>query len=127
MADVTIYHNPSCGTSRNTLALLREAGITPAVVEYLKTPPSKDELRTIAAAIGVPIRGLLRQKGTPYDELELDDPKWTDDELLDFIARHPILLNRPIVVTPRGTALCRPAETVLNLLSDRPAATRDAG
>ena len=121
MADVTIYHNPGCGTSRNTLALLREAGITPDVVEYLKTPPSKDELRRIAAAIGIPIRGLLRQKGTPYDELKLDDPKWTDDELLDFMAGHPILINRPIVVTPVGTALCRPAETVLRILPPRDA------
>ena len=116
MPDVTIYHNPSCGTSRNTLALLRQAGITPDVVEYLKTPPSKDELRRIAAAIGLPIRGLLRRKGTPYDELQLDDPKWTDDDLLDFMTRHPILINRPIVVTPLGTALCRPSEAVLSIL-----------
>lgn len=116
MSDVTIYHNPSCGTSRNTLALLRQAGITPDIVEYLKTPPSKDELRRIAAAIGTSIRGLLRRKGTPYDELGLDDPKWTDDELLDAMQRHPILINRPIVVTPLGTALCRPSEAVLNIL-----------
>jgi arsenate reductase len=119
MSDVTIYHNPSCGTSRNTLALLRQAGIAPDVVEYLKTPPSKDELRRICAAIGIPIRGLLRRKGTPYDELQLDDPKWTDDDLLDAMTRHPILINRPIVVTPLGTALCRPSETVLSILPER--------
>ena len=119
MADVTIYHNPSCGTSRNTLALLRQAGIAPDVVEYLKTPPSKDELRRIAAAIGMPIRSLLRRKGTPYDELQLDDPKWTDDDLLDAMTRDPILINRPIVVTPLGTALCRPSETVLSILPKR--------
>jgi arsenate reductase len=116
MSDVTIYHNPSCGTSRNTLALIRHVGIEPVVVEYLKAPPSTDELRRIAAAIGVPIRGLLRRKGTPYDDLNLDDPKWTDDELLGFMAAQPILINRPIVVTPLGTALCRPSEAVLGIL-----------
>ena len=113
---VTIFHNPSCGTSRNVLALLRHAGLAPTVVEYLKTPPSKDRLRELAAAIGMPVRGLLREKGTPYAELHLDDPKWTDDELLEFMQRHPILINRPIVETPLGTALCRPSETVLELL-----------
>ena len=113
---ITIFHNPSGGTSRNVLALLRHAALEPTVVEYLKTPPSKERLRELAAAIGVPVRGLLREKGTPYAELHLEDPKWTDDELLDFMQRHPILINRPIVVTPLGTALCRPSETVLELL-----------
>jgi arsenate reductase len=116
MSDVTIYHNPSCGTSRNTLAIIRHAGIEPAVVEYLKAPPAKDELRRIAAASGLSIRGLLRRKGTPYDDLELDDPEWSDDELLEFMAAHPILINRPVVVTPLGTALCRPSGKVLGLL-----------
>ena len=116
MPDVTIYHNPACGTSRNTLAMIRHAGIDPRVVEYLKTPPSKDELRRIAAAIGVPIRGLLRRKGTPYEELDLDDPKWSEEELLELMTTQPILINRPIVVTPLGTALCRPSEAVLAIL-----------
>ena len=117
MMDVTIYHNPACGTSRNTLALIRHAGIEPTVVEYLKTPPSREQLREIAAATGQPLRALLREKGTPYMELDLGNPKWSDDELLDFIAQHPILMNRPIVVTPLGTKLCRPSsEAVLELL-----------
>jgi len=116
MADITIYHNPACGTSRNTLGLIRHAGIEPRVVEYLKTPPSKDELRALVAATGLPVRALLREKGTPYVELGLGDPKWSDDELLDFIVRHPILMNRPVVVTPLGTKLCRPSEAVLELL-----------
>jgi len=116
MADITIYHNPACGTSRNTLGLIRHAGIEPRVVEYLKTPPSKDELRALVAATGQPVRALLREKGTPYVELGLGDPKWSDDELLDFIVRHPILMNRPVVVTPLGTKLCRPSEAVLELL-----------
>ena len=116
MADVTIYHNPACGTSRNTLALLRHAGIEPTVIEYLITPPSKERLRDLVAAMGTPVRELLRQKGTPYAELELDDPKWTDEELLDAMLRYPILINRPIVVTPLGTRLCRPSEAVLEIL-----------
>jgi arsenate reductase len=117
MADVTIYHNPACGTSRNVLALIRHAGIEPVVVEYLKTPPTKDTLRELVAATGAPVRALLREKGTPYAELGLGDPAWTDDQLLDFIVRHPILMNRPLVVTPLGTKLCRPAsESVLELL-----------
>ncbi|HET9206197.1 MAG TPA: arsenate reductase (glutaredoxin) [Burkholderiaceae bacterium] len=116
MADATVYHNPSCGTSRNTLALLRHAGIEPTVIEYLKTPPSKDTLKALVHAMGISVRDLLRRKGTPYDELHLDDPKWTDDQLLDFIVQHPILMNRPIVVTARGTKLCRPSEAVLELL-----------
>ena len=118
MAEVTIYHNPACGTSRNTLALLRHAGIEPEVIEYLKTPPSKGQLKALIRAMNISVRDLLRRKGTPYDELQLDDPKWTDDELLDFIGQHPILMNRPVVVTARGTRLCRPSEAVLELLPD---------
>jgi arsenate reductase len=116
MSQVAIYHNPACGTSRNVLALIRHAGIEPEVIEYLKNPPSRQELRTLVAQTGQPLRALLREKGTPYAELRLDDPKWSDDELLDFIGRHPILMNRPLVVTPLGTRLCRPSETVLELL-----------
>lgn len=116
MADITIYHNPACGTSRNTLALIRHAGFSPNVVEYLKTPPDKETLRELVAATGQPVRALLREKGTPFAELGLDDPKWTDEQLLDFIVQHPILMNRPLVVTPLGTRLCRPSEAVLELL-----------
>ena len=117
MADVIIYHNPACGTSRNTLALIRHAGIEPLVVEYLKTPPSRERLRELVAATGQPVRALLREKGTPYAELGLDDPQWTEDQLLDFIVQHPILMNRPLVVTPLGTKLCRPSSgSVLELL-----------
>lgn len=113
---VTIYHNPKCGTSRNTLALIRHAGIEPEVIEYLKEPPSKPRLASFAQATGLGVRGLLREKGTPYAELGLDDPKWTDDELMDFMQRHPILINRPIVVTSLGVRLCRPSEAVLEIL-----------
>lgn len=113
---VTIYHNPACGTSRNVLALIRHAGIEPVVIEYLKTPPSKEELRALAAATGQPLRALLREKGTPYAQLGLDQPHWSDEELLDFIGQHPILMNRPLVVTPLGTKLCRPSEAVLEIL-----------
>jgi len=116
MTDVTIYHNPACGTSRNTLALIRAAGIEPLVVEYQKTPPSRDTIRALAAASGVPLRALLREKGTPYAELGLGNPDLTDDRLLDALEAHPILLNRPIVVTGKGTRLCRPSEAVLGLL-----------
>lgn len=116
MADVTIYHNPACGTSRNTLALIRHAGIEPIVIEYLKTPPTKEKLRELLADMGLSVRELLRRKGTPYEALQLDNPKWTDDELLDAMLRDPILINRPIVVTPRGTKLCRPSEAVLEIL-----------
>jgi len=117
MTDVTIFHNPSCGTSRNTLALIRHAGIEPRIVEYLKTPPSKEELRRLLAEMGLSVRDILREKGTPYAELGLADPKWTDEQLLDFIGQHPILMNRPIVRTPLGTRLCRPSsEAVLELL-----------
>ena len=116
MADVTIFHNPACGTSRNTLALLRHAGIEPEVVEYLKSPPDREKLRQLLSAMQIPARALLREKGTPYAELGLADPKWTDEQLLDFIVQHPILMNRPIVVTPLGTKLCRPSEEVLEIL-----------
>ncbi|MGR4870996.1 arsenate reductase (glutaredoxin) [Variovorax sp. LARHSF232] len=116
MPDITIYHNPACGTSRNTLALIRHAGIEPTVVEYLKTPPSREQLEQLVQATGGSVRALLREKGTPFAELQLDDPKWSDAELLDFLGQHPILLNRPIVVTELGTRLCRPSEAVLEIL-----------
>lgn len=114
--DITIYHNPACGTSRNTLALIRAAGIEPTIIEYLKTPPSRERLRALASATGQPLRALLREKGTPYADLGLGDPSLTDDQLLDAIEAHPILLNRPIVTSPNGTRLCRPSEAVLPLL-----------
>lgn len=113
---VTIYHNPACGTSRNTLAMIRQSGVEPDVIEYLKTPPSRDELVELVKAMGISARALLREKGTPYRELGLDDPKWSEDELIDQMLAHPILINRPIVVTPKGTRLCRPSEVVIDLL-----------
>jgi arsenate reductase len=113
---VTIYHNPDCGTSRNTLAMIRATGIEPIVIEYLKTPPSRARLTELIAAMGISVRALLREKGTPYATLGLADPKWSDDELLDFMVASPILMNRPIVVTPKGVGLCRPSEKVLDLL-----------
>ena len=113
---ITIYHNPACGTSRNVLALIRHAGFEPTIIEYLKTPPSKDKLRQLVTAMGITVRELLREKGTPYAELGLADPKFSDEELLDFIGQHPILMNRPVVETPLGTKLCRPSEEVLELL-----------
>ena len=116
MTDITIYHNPACGTSRNVLALIRNSGETPTVIEYLKTPPDRATLERLVAAMGVPVRDVLRQKGTPYDELGLGDPTWTDAQLVDFMLQHPILINRPIVVTPLGTRLCRPSEAVLDIL-----------
>ncbi len=116
MPSITIFHNPACGTSRNTLALIRHAGIEPTVIAYLKHPPSKDQLRVLLSDMNMPVRDLLRQKGTPYAELGLGDMKWSDDQLLDFIGSHPILMNRPVVVTPLGTKLCRPSEAVLELL-----------
>lgn len=116
MSDITIFHNPACGTSRNVLALIRHAGIEPTVIEYLKNPPPKERLRELVAATGQPVRALLREKGTPFAELGLDQAHWTDEQLLDFIVEHPILLNRPVVVTSLGTALCRPSEAVLALL-----------
>jgi len=114
---VTIFHNPACGTSRNTLAMIRHAGIEPVVVEYLKTPPSKERLRDLVASMGISVRELLRQKGTPFAELGLDDPTLSDEQLLDAMLAHPILINRPIVVTDLGAKLCRPSEKVLELLS----------
>jgi arsenate reductase len=116
MSDITIYHNPACATSRNVLALIRNTGAEPTVIEYLKTPPSRETLRALIAAMGISVRDLLRVKGTPYTELRLDDPKWTDEQLLDFMMAHPILINRPVVVTRLGTRLCRPSETVLDIL-----------
>ncbi len=113
---VTIYHNPACGTSRNVLALIRNSGVEPRIVEYLTTPPDRSTLVALLAALGLPPRGLLRRKGTPYDALGLDDPRWSDDELLDLMLAQPILIERPIVVTPLGTRLCRPSETVLDIL-----------
>jgi arsenate reductase len=113
---ITIYHNPDCGTSRNTLAMIRQSGEAPEVIEYLKTPPSREKLVALIAAMGITPRDLLRQKDTPYAQLGLADPKWSEDELIDFMIAHPILINRPIVVTPLGTRLCRPSEAVLNIL-----------
>ena len=113
---VTIFHNPACGTSRNTLALIRHAGIEPVVIEYLKTPPSKERLRELATSMGISVRELLRQKGTPYAELGLDDPTLSDEQLLEAMLAHPILINRPIVETDLGAKLCRPSEEVLELL-----------
>lgn len=118
---VTIYHNPNCGTSRNTLAMIRQSGEEPAVIEYLKTPPSRERLVELLAAMKISPRQLLREKGTPYAELNLADPKWSDDQLIDFMMVHPILINRPIVVTDKGARLCRPSELVLDLL-DKPVA-----
>ncbi|MDQ0347590.1 arsenate reductase (glutaredoxin) [Ancylobacter vacuolatus] len=115
-ADVTIFHNPACGTSRNVLGLIRNAGITPVIIEYLKTPPTRSELVSLIARMGIPVRAVLREKGTPYAALGLDDPALSDEALLDAMMAHPILINRPIVVTPRGVKLCRPSESVLDLL-----------
>ncbi|APT34578.1 arsenate reductase [Methylobacterium phyllosphaerae] len=114
--DIVIYHNPECGTSRNTLAMIRNAGIEPHVIEYLKTPPSRAMVRQLAARAGIAVRDLLREKGTPFAELNLGDPALTDEQLLDAIAAHPILMNRPVVVSPKGVRLCRPSEAVLDLL-----------
>ncbi len=113
---VKIFHHPKCGTSRNTLALIRNSGVEPEVVLYLETPPSKEQLEKLIADMGIPVRDVLRQKGTPYEELDLGSAKWSDEELLDFMMVHPILINRPIVVTARGTRLCRPSEVVLEIL-----------
>jgi arsenate reductase len=120
---VTIYHNPGCGTSRNTLAMIRQSGIEPVIIEYLKTPPSRQRLIELIEAMliedmAIPARALLRKKGTPYTELGLDNDKWSQEELIDFMLAHPILINRPIVVTPRGVRLCRPSEAVLELLAN---------
>lgn len=119
---VTLYHNPDCGTSRNTLAMIRASGEEPQVIEYLKTPPTRERLLELLRAMAMPPRELLRRKGTPYDELGLDDPALSDEQLIDAMMAHPILINRPIVVTDKGTKLCRPSEAVLPLL-DNPVST----
>jgi arsenate reductase len=126
---ITIYHNPACGTSRNVLALIRNSGAEPQVIEYLKTPPSRVELADLIRRMGLPVRDVLRRKGTPYDALKLDDPALTDDALLDAMMAHPILINRPIVVTPKAVRLCRPSETVLDILPDpqRGTVSKEAG
>ena len=116
MSDITIYHNPNCGTTRNVLALIRNTGVEPRVVQYLKTPLEKAQLQELLRALGMTARELLRQKGTPFEELGLGDEKWSDDELLEFMTQHPVLMNRPIVVTPLGAKLCRPAELALDIL-----------
>jgi arsenate reductase (glutaredoxin) len=113
---ITIYHNPACGTSRNTLAMIRQSGEEPVVIEYLKHPPTRERLVELLAAMRITPRALLREKGTPFDELGLADPKWTDDQLIDQMMQHPILINRPIVETPLGVRLCRPSEVVLEIL-----------
>lgn len=113
---ITIYHNPNCGTSRNTLAMIRNSGTDPTIIEYLKQPPSKDKLQSLLQDMGMPPRKLLRTNVEPYELLGLKDDKWTDDELLDFMVAHPLLINRPIVVTPLGTRLCRPSEVVMDIL-----------
>ena len=116
MSNITIYHNPACGTSRNVLALIRNSGESPTVIEYLKTPPDRATLVQLIQAMGISVHEVLRQKGTPYDELGLGEEKWTDEQLIDFMLQHPILINRPIVVTPIATRLCRPSEAVLDIL-----------
>jgi arsenate reductase (glutaredoxin) len=115
---ITIYHNPACGTSRNTLAMIRASGEEPVVIEYLANPPSRERLSELIAAAGLTVREAIRQKGTPYADLGLDDPSLTDDQLLDAMLEHPILINRPIVVTPKGVRLARPSEVVLEILSN---------
>jgi arsenate reductase len=116
MSDITIFHNPACGTSRNVLAMIRNSGVEPTIVNHLQTPPGRARLAELVAAMGITVRDLLRRKGTPFEELKLDDPAWSDEQLLDFMVAHPILMNRPIVVTPLGSRLCRPSETVLDIL-----------
>ncbi|MBG6210510.1 arsenate reductase [Labrenzia sp. EL_126] len=113
---ITIYHNPKCGTSRNTLEMIRKSGMEPDVIEYLKSPPEREELVDLIGRMGCSVRDLLRQKGTPYDELGLGDDKWSDDQLIDFMLEHPILMNRPVVVSEKGVRLCRPSEKVMDLL-----------
>ncbi|MBB3392891.1 arsenate reductase [Rhizobium sp. BK275] len=127
--DVTIYHNPDCGTSRNTLAMIRNAGIEPTVIEYLKNPPSREELVKMIADAGLTVREAIREKGTPYAELGLDNPSLTDEQLLDAMLKDPILINRPFVITPSGTRLARPSEVVLDILPDthRGAFTKEDG
>ncbi len=129
MTKITIYHNPDCGTSRNTLALIRNSGVEPEIIEYLKTPPTREKLVELIDRMGISVRALLREKGTPHAELGLDDPALSDDQLLDAMLAHPILINRPIVITPLGVALCRPSERVLDILPDpqRAAFTKEDG
>lgn len=116
MPDITIYHNPACGTSRNVLAMIRNSGVEPTVIEYLKTPPSTEQIKSWLSAMGATVRQVLREKGTPFAALDLGNPRWTDEQLLGFIQQHPILLNRPFVITPLGVRLCRPSEGVLDIL-----------
>lgn len=118
MSDITIYHNPACGTSRNTLALIRNSGTQPVVILYLETPPARDELQKLIADMGISVRALLRKNTKPYEQLGLAEERFSDDELLDAMLTHPILINRPVVVTPLGTKLCRPSEAVLDILPD---------
>ena len=126
--NVTIYHNPACGTSRNTLAIIEASGETPVVIEYLKTPPDRARLLALVAAMDMPVRALLREKGTPYAELGLGDPALTDEQLIDAMLAHPVLINRPIVETPKGTRLCRPSERVFDLLDNPvPSFTKEDG
>ena len=113
---IVIYHNPACGTSRNTLAMICQSGEEPEIIEYVKTPPSRERLKELITAMGIPVRAVLREKGTPYHDLGLADPKWSDDDLIDFMIAQPILINRPIVLTPKGARLCRPSELVLEIL-----------
>ncbi len=118
MTDITIYHNPACGTSRNTLGLIRNSGQEPRIIEYLQTPPDRATLIKLIKASGLSVRDVLRQKGTPYQELQLGDLKWSNEQLINFMLLHPVLINRPFVVTPMGTRLCRPSELVLDILPD---------
>ncbi|AWP34834.1 arsenate reductase (glutaredoxin) [Pantoea sp. PNT01] len=118
MTDITIYHNPACGTSRNTLAFIRNSGVEPLVILYLETPPTRDELQKLIADMGISVRELLRKNTEPYEQLGLAEDKFSDDELLDAMLAHPVLINRPVVVTPLGTKLCRPSEGVLEILPD---------
>jgi len=118
MTDITIYHNPACGTSRNTLALIRNSGVEPSVILYLETPPARDELQKLIVDMGISVRALLRKNTEPYEQLGLTEDRFSDDELLDAMLAHPILINRPVVVTPLGTKLCRPSEAVLDILPD---------
>lgn len=115
---LTIYHNPKCGTSRNTLEMIRKSGVEPTVIEYLKTPPTREELVALIGRMDISVRDVLRQKGTPYDELGLGEDTWSDDQLIDFMMEHPILINRPIVVSDKGVRLCRPSEKVMDLLPE---------
>jgi len=124
---VTIYHNPQCGTSRNTLAMIRESGVEPTIIEYLKTPPSRKRLVELIKAMGISPRELLRRKGEVYDELGIEKAKLSDDKLIDLMVEHPILINRPIVVTERGVRLCRPAELVLEILGGEPSSNKGGG